>query len=87
MARLLTIHVPSMLPVDSADLDVPEMVQTASLVALGLLYQGMCSGVGLCDCVGDVWGGYRDVQQAHLHGVTEGTEASSFAWARGCAGL
>ncbi|KAL6068526.1 Anaphase-promoting complex subunit 1 [Balamuthia mandrillaris] len=40
LAKLLSIHVPALHPPSSSDLEVPPSVQTASLLALGLLYQG-----------------------------------------------
>ena len=40
VAKMLGIHVPALLPSTSAELEVPQMVQTAALVGVGLLYQG-----------------------------------------------
>ena len=40
MAKMLSIHVPALLPATSAEVDVPPMVQTAALMGVGLLYQG-----------------------------------------------
>uniref|UniRef100_A0A6B2KWW4 Uncharacterized protein n=1 Tax=Arcella intermedia TaxID=1963864 RepID=A0A6B2KWW4_9EUKA len=40
VAKLLSIHVPSMHPSASTDLEVPSIVQTSALVGLGLLYMG-----------------------------------------------
>ena len=39
VAKMLCIHVPALLPVTSAELDVSQMVQTAAIVGVGLLYQ------------------------------------------------
>ena len=39
IAKLLSIHVPSLHPPSSTELDVPSNIQTAALLGLGLLYQ------------------------------------------------
>jgi anaphase-promoting complex subunit 1 len=41
-ARVLSIHVPALLPSTSAEVEVPIVVQTAAMVGLGLVYQGSC---------------------------------------------
>ncbi|XP_051781384.1 anaphase-promoting complex subunit 1 isoform X2 [Erpetoichthys calabaricus] len=40
ITRLLSIHIPALLPPTSTELDVPHNVQVASVVGLGLVYQG-----------------------------------------------
>ncbi|KYQ96888.1 anaphase promoting complex subunit 1 [Tieghemostelium lacteum] len=40
IAKVLSVHIPSLHPPMSIDLDVPSMVQTASVMGIGLLYQG-----------------------------------------------
>ncbi len=40
IAKLLSIHIPSLHPPSSTDLEVPPNVQTAALLGIGLLYQG-----------------------------------------------
>lgn len=40
MHRLLSIHVPSLYPPESQDMDVAPRLQTSALIALGLLYCG-----------------------------------------------
>ncbi len=40
VAKLLSIHLPALLPPSSTDLDVGPWVQIASLIGVGLLYQG-----------------------------------------------
>ena len=40
-----SIHIPAMLPPAAAELEVPELVQTAAVLGLGLLYQGVCACV------------------------------------------
>ena len=37
---MLSIHIPALLPLASAEIEVAPMVQTAAIVAVGLLYQG-----------------------------------------------
>lgn len=39
VAKMLSIHVPALLPASSTEIDVAPMVQTAALVGVGLLYQ------------------------------------------------
>lgn len=39
VAKMLCIHVPALLPVTSAELEVSQIVQTAAIVGVGLLYQ------------------------------------------------
>lgn len=40
ITRLLSIHVPALLPPTSTELDVPHNVQVAAVVGIGLVYQG-----------------------------------------------
>ncbi|XP_019518437.1 PREDICTED: anaphase-promoting complex subunit 1 isoform X7 [Hipposideros armiger] len=40
VTRLLSIHVPALLPPTSTELDVPHNVQVAAVVGIGLVYQG-----------------------------------------------
>uniref|UniRef100_A0A8B9HLH4 Anaphase-promoting complex subunit 1 n=1 Tax=Astyanax mexicanus TaxID=7994 RepID=A0A8B9HLH4_ASTMX len=40
ITRLLSIHIPALLPPTSTELDVPHSVQVAAVVAIGLVYQG-----------------------------------------------
>ncbi|XP_062851927.1 anaphase-promoting complex subunit 1 [Trichomycterus rosablanca] len=40
VTRLLSIHVPALLPPTSTELDVPHSVQVAAVVGIGLVYQG-----------------------------------------------
>ncbi|KAJ8250814.1 hypothetical protein COCON_G00227360 [Conger conger] len=40
ITRLLSIHIPALLPPTSTELDVPHNVQVAAVVGLGLVYQG-----------------------------------------------
>lgn len=40
LTKVLGIHVSALLPVGSADLNVPLVVQTAGIIGIGLLYQG-----------------------------------------------
>lgn len=40
VAKLLSVHVPALHPPSSADLDVPQVLQTSAVMGLGLLYQG-----------------------------------------------
>lgn len=42
IVRVLSIHVPSLLPPSSAEVDVDLMVQAAAMVGLGLVYEGSC---------------------------------------------
>ncbi|XP_019719671.1 anaphase-promoting complex subunit 1 [Hippocampus comes] len=38
--RLLSIHIPALLPPTSTELDVPHNIQVASVIGIGLVYQG-----------------------------------------------
>uniref|UniRef100_A0A803V0C3 Anaphase-promoting complex subunit 1 n=1 Tax=Ficedula albicollis TaxID=59894 RepID=A0A803V0C3_FICAL len=40
ITRLLSIHIPALLPPTSTELDVPHNVQVAAVVGIGLVYQG-----------------------------------------------
>uniref|UniRef100_A0A671SMI7 Anaphase-promoting complex subunit 1 n=1 Tax=Sinocyclocheilus anshuiensis TaxID=1608454 RepID=A0A671SMI7_9TELE len=40
ITRLLSIHIPALLPPTSTELDVPHSVQVAAVVGIGLVYQG-----------------------------------------------
>ncbi|KAL2083271.1 hypothetical protein ACEWY4_021044 [Coilia grayii] len=40
ITRLLSIHIPALLPPTSTELDVPHSVQVAAVVGVGLVYQG-----------------------------------------------
>lgn len=40
VTRLLSIHIPALLPPTSTELDVPHNVQVAAVVGIGLVYQG-----------------------------------------------
>uniref|UniRef100_A0A672PRS3 Anaphase-promoting complex subunit 1 n=1 Tax=Sinocyclocheilus grahami TaxID=75366 RepID=A0A672PRS3_SINGR len=40
ITRLLSIHIPALLPPTSTELDVPHSVQVAAVVGIGLIYQG-----------------------------------------------
>ncbi|XP_054840642.1 anaphase-promoting complex subunit 1 [Eublepharis macularius] len=40
ITRLLSIHVPALLPPTSTELDVPHNVQVAAVIGIGLVYQG-----------------------------------------------
>jgi anaphase-promoting complex subunit 1 len=40
IAKLLSVHIPSLHPPSSTDLEVPANVQTAALLGIGLLYEG-----------------------------------------------
>lgn len=40
ISRVLSIHVPSLLPSTSAEVDVSVLIQTAAMVGMGLLFQG-----------------------------------------------
>jgi hypothetical protein len=42
ITKLLSVHLPLLHPHASADLEVPPMLQVASLMGLGLLYKGSC---------------------------------------------
>lgn len=42
IAKLLSVHVPSLHPPSSTDLDVPTNVQISALLAIGFLYEGTC---------------------------------------------
>ncbi len=38
--RMLTVHLPVMLPIQISQMEIPHRIQTAALVGLGLLYLG-----------------------------------------------
>lgn len=38
--RLLSVHIPALLPPTSTEFDVPRLVQTAAVTACGFLYLG-----------------------------------------------
>lgn len=40
ITRLLSIHIPALLPPTSTELDVPHNVQVAAVIGIGLVYQG-----------------------------------------------
>ena len=40
VSKILSIHVPALLPSSSTEVDVSHHVQTAAVMGLGLLYQG-----------------------------------------------
>ena len=40
VAKMLSIHVPALLPSTSAEIEVAQIMQTAAIVGVGLLYQG-----------------------------------------------
>lgn len=40
ITRLLSIHIPALLPPTSTELDVPHNIQVAAVIGLGLVYQG-----------------------------------------------
>eukprot|EP00041_Stephanoeca_diplocostata_P023439 m.576909 g.576909 ORF g.576909 m.576909 type:complete len:1553 (-) comp22291_c1_seq1:277-4935(-) len=42
VAKMLSIHVPALLPATTADIEVALMVQSAAIVGVGLLYQETC---------------------------------------------
>ncbi|KAG8535888.1 hypothetical protein GDO81_027538, partial [Engystomops pustulosus] len=40
ITRLLSIHIPALLPPTSTELDVPHNVQVAAVIGIGMVYQG-----------------------------------------------
>lgn len=38
--KLLSIHIEALLPPTSTELDIPHVVQVASILGIGLVYQG-----------------------------------------------
>jgi len=59
--KLLSIHIPALLPPTSTELDVPHIVKVAAILGIGLVYQGtahrhiaevLLSEIGkLCLCI------------------------------------